>query len=65
MIGETFAHFRVTAKLGEHGMAKVFRVRGTTLGRDVYPFSLLSRALVSCAHAAKTRGPAAKGDQSS
>jgi serine/threonine protein kinase len=35
MIGETIAHYRVTAKIGEGGMGEVYRTTDTKLHRDV------------------------------
>ena len=34
-IGSRFAHYDVTALIGEGGMGQVYRARDTTLDRDV------------------------------
>jgi serine/threonine protein kinase len=44
MIGETRAHYRITAKLGERGMGEVFLALDTSLDRKVV-IKVLLRAM--------------------
>jgi serine/threonine-protein kinase len=53
MIGQSIAHYRITAKLGEGGMGEVWRATDTKLNREV-AIKILPDADEADLHACRT-----------